>query len=550
MSLNYGAWLELSRAAPVRPSEVVLPMRNGTDKSPASVLKWGTVHRPSYMRALGSREATSHDTVQNSYRVSKLNDNWELEYDYEVDAEAFGLQSSRDLTQKVQGRCSLRYDWIHPSAAHTYEYHLWGDPATAPVVAGDRYPFVERLHLIALQQARSEEEIANMNRSFAFIIGSACVGSTSISNDPWYETEPISNLPDDIRRQYEQNHASYRIKPSRPALDCTQQTQYCITKGCYSLAEIQEGGILPMGTAAILTWHFSVPKIFDLALLGGAFALQSLVGAHGGIVIDAEHSTLDQDMERLVLSAYLASKEAFRDSALMQLLDSDWSNFILDDRGNVLEGGADFVLQTDRVVALQLDLLVLAPMLLIIALFCLLLGKLFRKDREYRFKIRQGALSAVHLFRILDERHTDMDVWEGKGSSVPLPSVRLPDRPFVPTRKEHQQRYGTGLGALELEPTLWYTSDRHPSALSTTASTTPLAAQTRLSSEQAVLLTPGSGSGSDVELGPLQGQHDAAAGGMANLPTSHAFHGSRGSGGNLIPGRPVPSMTLSPYPSP
>lgn len=532
-------------------------MWNGIDKSPAGVLKWATLHRPSNMRALGSSEAVLHNSVRDSYRVSKLSEDSELEYGYEVDAEAFGLQSRMDLTQKVQGRCTLRYDWIHPSTAFSefrvedaaYEYHLWDNPALGvPIVAGDGYPFVEKLHLMHALQARSEEEIANMNRSFAFIIGSACVGSTSSSNDPWYETEPISDLPDAIRRQYKQNNADYRIKPSRPVLDCTQQTQYCITKGCYSLSEIQKGGVLPMGTATILLWHFTNPKIIDLAIFSGAFVLQSFVGADAlGSLIDAQHSTLDQDMERLVLSAYLASKEAFRDSALTQL-ETDWSNLILDDRGNVLEGGADFVLRTDRVVALRLDLLVLAPVLLIIPLLFLLLGKLFRKDRKNRFKIRQGALSAVHLFRILDERHTKMDVWEGKGSSVPLPlpSVRPPGRPFVPTREEHQQRYGTGPGALTLEPTLWYTSDRHLSAPSTIISTIPLPAQTRLSSEQAVLLTPGSGS--DVELGPLQGQHDAAAGGMTNLPTSHAFHGSRGSGGNLIPRRPVASMKLSPYP--
>ncbi|KAM7213269.1 hypothetical protein V8F06_011335, partial [Rhypophila decipiens] len=371
ISVNYGAWLELSKAAPVQPSRVVLPIWNGMDKSFADAVKFATLLRPASMRAMGSSEATSDISVRESYRVSKLSEDGELEYGYEVSAEAFGLQSNNDLVHKVQGRCTLRYDWIHPSSVFSkfgdsaLEYHAW-DNADIPVtVAGGNYPFVEKLHLLPIQETRSGQTALTGNSSFALVIGSACVASMSPSTDPWYETEPISELPDEIGGQYTQLKANYRIKPSRPVLACEQETQYCVTEGCYSLAEVSERGLLPNGTTNILVWHFAIPKIFHLALYSGAFALQSFAGADAlGMIIDAEHSTLDQDIERLVLSAYLASKEAFRDSALMQL-EIGWSNVILDERGKVLEGGADFVLRTDSVVALRVGLLALAPVLLV-----------------------------------------------------------------------------------------------------------------------------------------------------------------------------------------
>lgn len=431
LSIAYPGWLEVQdhSVAPVQPHAVKLPMMSINNHNDAQLL--AAILRSSVMRALGSAEATEYISERSSYSYEYIPASEEIRYSYSADATDFGLQTHLDFKQHVQGHCVTEYDWLQSAGKEVDTYHLWGDsnsPTNYPT-RGERYPQVPQLQLAPFPE--TDGFWGKTNSSYALILDSACVASSTASTDPWYKTQPMSDIPASIVPKYKELQAEYRVKPGRPALSCTQQTQYCLRGGCHSLEELCANDtttMLPLGLCGIITFNFIAPKVYTLALHGSAFGLRSYVGSAQGKKIDANHASLKNDMERLVLAAFLSTKEAFRDAALMQF-DSEITNLLLDPQGKHYPGSSSFVLRTRDVVTFRYDLLILAPVLLAgLVLVVLILEILKRSGHHSRFQKRQQALSATQLFRMLDEKESTDNQWNREFSMVPMPTFESVDR--------------------------------------------------------------------------------------------------------------------------
>ncbi|CAM1509668.1 Fc.00g000030.m01.CDS01 [Cosmosporella sp. VM-42] len=436
ISIRYPLWLELEGAAPVHPASVFLPDTGKLDG--IQVLRLSSILRPAILRAMGSAEAADMNSKRSEFDYSYDTTSNHIDYRYDIDATDFGLQTHLGLTQRVRGSCDLNYTWLHASDPRSERdiYYLWGDENHALQQPGNAFPSGWKLAI--LSSIKFGETPGGREANFALFLSSTTVGSISASLDPWYATELVSELPTEVRDTY--GDTPFRIKPGRPVLVCSQETVYELDGKEYVLADFvdnDDNKVLPEGITAILTFNFPTPQIARLVSFGGALALSAAVGSSISQLIDAEKASLNRDMERLVLAAYLSSKTAFRDAALMGREDTrGYPNFMLNPRKEVKEGGKDFFMRTDTVAAFRLDLLVTAPTLIVTFALIRWTAKVLKKNNKNRFSMRQNALSAPHLLRILDESHApDQNVWEKEFSSVPMPLRSVAnEHPVVPNR--------------------------------------------------------------------------------------------------------------------
>ncbi|PMD66206.1 uncharacterized protein K444DRAFT_472383, partial [Hyaloscypha bicolor E] len=372
--------LQIGQAAPVHPASVFLPNIELFQGDLATALRYQAAGAPSVLRALGSAESVDDNTRRQSVSIgaprqlpdsNETHPKYSMDYSYTITAADFGLQTHRGLVHNVKGRCETTYDWLHPldvegSWPGSMEvYYPWDDTASAVPVDGPMWPVRGHLELAAITQPQSLEGYSS-NQTYALIIKSANVQSYSSTTDPWYFTERIDSLNSNLSKEVTIT-APYRVKPGRPALSCWQNTEFCFRGACSSRlfenhrADRQN---ISEGLRDIFTTQFANPMIVSIGLAAGVSALRSFVGSVRGTMIDAASAKMQDEVTRLVLAGYLASKEVLRDVTLMQR--GDFENFLLDDKGNPKPGAADFVIKTGDVVSVRLDLLILAPVICVV----------------------------------------------------------------------------------------------------------------------------------------------------------------------------------------
>lgn len=408
-TLLYTENMSLGNAAPVSPSAVYVPYIE--DVASSTSHRIAAYYKPAILRALGSSESVEDSTRRSSVNVrterfSTSNATRPLQrisYDYTISAYDLGLQAYLGFAIKDGGSCFTEYNWLRPRTSsppgYLDEYIIFGDESLRIPVAGPKNPTPS---LSFIPYINTSVPLETTNLSYALVATTAVMGSFTASTDPWYLTE---RAQDNDEVPYHSIGVPYRIKPGRPVLSCWEDTVFCNGGDCKDVYHIG----LPKGLGHHMARRLTVPMIVDMGLIAGSSALKSYLGLGQGMVLDAGSSSMSADMERLVLAAYLATKEILRDAAVTGKLNGA-RNVLQKPDGKLHDGAADFVLRTGDVVAIRFDLLLLAP-LACVAVLMTTMGlracKRFQGRERSSWTMRWQLLTAPQLFRLFDERFSD-----------------------------------------------------------------------------------------------------------------------------------------------
>ncbi|GKU08262.1 hypothetical protein FLAG1_10473 [Fusarium langsethiae] len=420
VGILYADWMRLGAFAPVHRDSVYWPPFDTV--SDESVIDIYSMARPGVLRALGSAEAgddllskmdavTITKTTPPDHTPEKPQ--LQIAYTYKVTAQDLGLQRFASLFVKITGNCRTNYSWAEEeeSINGSYDtYYPWGQKNTNQSFStlGPLY----RLDFVTWLHPDIDEPAQHTNRSFAFLASTALVPSQSHSDDPWYHTRAANGSEFALGLQYV-------VRPHRPVLECWETTEVCVGGECYD--SYLKDSPLPDGLALVFRTRFAHPMMSHISMSAGVTTLKSYIGSASGAFVDAGASSLLKDMTRLIMAGYLASRQVFQEIALSRRPSSDAPN-LLDESVGVLQNGAqDFVVLADGVVALRLDLMILAPCLCVI--FWILVGLIHgarKVDIWRRLSARTAALSATQLLRQLDE-HTNGYIWGKPLGTIPEP---------------------------------------------------------------------------------------------------------------------------------
>lgn len=123
---------------------------------------------------------------------------------------------------------------------------------------------------------------------------------------------------------------------------------------------------LPPSLRRILTRYPRYgPKIVQIGTSLGYSALASAQGNTLGYTVEANFSSIANDLDRLVLAAYIATANTLTDTTLINLQYAQYtsSDLARDENGNPSDGVGDFVIWTDDVSSLSVTALILIPVI-------------------------------------------------------------------------------------------------------------------------------------------------------------------------------------------
>ncbi|KAH7119916.1 hypothetical protein B0J11DRAFT_492000, partial [Dendryphion nanum] len=363
----YTSRISVGNAAPVAPSVLYLPkiptIGNGVE------LQHFSFHRPSFLRAIGSAEAFDLNSKATSIYIqdrflpttNNTHPQVEIKYRYSITGRDFGLQNHLSLSFQVSGQCTTEYSWLRSGPLITLDaYYMWNktDTAHTAFAPSSKYtqPGLLGIQTVRYESTPEEYDVESSNHTFGFIVRSAGVGSYTPSTDAWYYTEPVP--PNSTPELW--LGASQRVKSGRPVLSCWENLNLCYNGVC-GFKNLTNSKNLPNGTLLPLADKIS-PVVSRIVLQAGVSSLRVYSGSNSGQFIDAGSGSMKADLQRLVLAAYLLTKESYRNIALNDRLDKD--NAFEDGNSKLLPGAADFVMRTTDVTALRIDMLIIPPCLL------------------------------------------------------------------------------------------------------------------------------------------------------------------------------------------
>ncbi|KAJ4322232.1 hypothetical protein N0V84_004946 [Fusarium piperis] len=440
--------LLIGNVAPVRPSSVFWPQE--PDDTVKSLQVFGLL-APAAMRSLGSVEAaqvTLRDRVyvEESPKYSGANDEEPvkgIKYNYTLSGVDMGLRWGSELSLDVTGSCITEYGWADKQANNSDNpgdvYHLWN------IDSRDQTVFVPISEDVILDAPSASfrphpdgaaQLLKDSNVSYAVMIYAAHRSSISKSTDPWYATEKRKEPA--AKSQYD---ADYWMKRHRPFLSCWQQDKW--RYGSHSVKSVDELKKIPgikikEVLLEILEAAFgNSPMIVTLGNASGVSALRSQTTSPNG-VIDAQNCWMVDDMERLILASFVASRSIFTDATMFP--ETRYPNLVTGGDKKPRSGAGDFVVSSPEIQTFSLNgitaLLVLLVFLVLAnaATSWLLsffyrnqnaseVGNLVDVDRWTRFRV----FSAVHLFRCLFEGSEDKVEERGWSCEDTVPTVENGD---------------------------------------------------------------------------------------------------------------------------
>jgi len=365
MSIITPSLMNIGHVAPVQPGAVYWPRAPITK---TDEMREFAIRAPAFLRALGSVEALGA-VPRSKVFIKPGNRTLEYQYDnivssfeyrYHISGIDLGLQRGADLALEVQGFCATEYGWnIEENPTNPgYEfdlYDLWEDPDR---MAGFSVNNIAAEHITTngpkafffLNPDSDLQWQTDSNVSYAAIINSAHLPSYTSAGDPWYLTEAtdesLSAIP-------------YRVRRRRPALSCWEKNQW--SYGDHEVASVSDlesipGISIPHVLLDILKAAFSGrPMIYNLAAsIGGSAALKSqAIGSDG--IISAQNCKMFEDMERLILASFIATRNIFTDAAATRnLTNRNFENIARGTDGLPREGAGKFVLPVPTVQTFSL----------------------------------------------------------------------------------------------------------------------------------------------------------------------------------------------------
>ena len=411
--------MDVGKVAPARASEVFFA-RPPLEMTASERLKSQALRAPAALRAIGRVEA-SHVTLNERVKVNIEGgggDTIKYSYSYYISGWDLGLQNYPGFRQTVEGECATEYSWLNSGAAKVDEYFPWGNQSEIVIVqktAEEKDPprAEIRIHPNYLYDTVNSSRVL-----FAIIPHTAGRHSFTPSSDPWYKTVPSGATSID--------DAGYKVDTGRPALSCWQQTSYRYggetVNSAFHLKNLT-GFNIPQAWDNHFRTEFGLPKIIDLGTsLGRSILLSSATYLNENF--EAESSTIGDDIERLVLGSFVASRDTFRDSTMVKGGDR-LPNAAIGSDGRPQPGVGDFTLPTGNVITLRFDILVSMPAL---AAGLWLISKLIhltftRGAIESDFHARSAALQATQLYRFMDD-HAPVIIDEKVPAGISYPSTK------------------------------------------------------------------------------------------------------------------------------
>ena len=420
--------VQIGSAAPVRP-EITYHPAEAVPPDYSGVLKVYGLTAPSFLRALGSVEA-SDVTKRKKLKIKEVAlQAWngaepmtQIDYEYTINGDEFGLQHGSDLSMAVKGSCVTEYGWGDDKEDAVDVYRLWGiENAMFPKISVDLGSLSIRNAPTAMfvPHPKFVEQYKTANMSFAIVPSSAHRASIVDSQtDPWYRTEPIlDQLPDGVHFPYE---ATHWVKRNRPVLSCWQQDLW--TYGSYpkgnlpsivELARTQPDAVkVPVSLLEVLDLAAGMPMVVTMGTMSGDSALLSRTTSPNG-VIDASASSAYKDMERLILASYVKTQNVLVDTTMFRS-DGNWRNALLGDDNLPKPGAGDFIIvspkiQTFSMAGLITITVLLGSLLLIEGVITTIIRwhQATSKDPSNNKLMRFKALSAIELFRRIYELDVD-----------------------------------------------------------------------------------------------------------------------------------------------
>lgn len=363
--------VHIGSVAPVRESVVFYPV-TPNPTAYADQLKEFGMRAPGVMRALGSVEAAK---VTMRPRVSVVYNRdagtWEngepihqLGYDYRVGGVELGLQQGAGLELAVHGACVTEYGWYADNQTETTDhYSLWGrdDAGFRIDVPIDPYNIQNAPKAAFWPHPEASAQYArDGNSSFAIVVWSAHRASIHDGDDPWYATEPRnSSVPAPF-------DAQFQMKRARPVLSCWERDTWSWAgQAVRNVTELQNiAGIkVAQSLLRVLEAAFTTPVVVRIGNASGDSALRSRTTSPNG-VIDARASSIHDDMERLLVASFVATRNVFVD-AIMFEHDGTYPNIVEDSTGEPAAGAGDFVVSSPDIQTFSLGGIIAIVVILI-----------------------------------------------------------------------------------------------------------------------------------------------------------------------------------------
>ncbi|KAF4435388.1 hypothetical protein FACUT_7217 [Fusarium acutatum] len=427
--------MSLGPAAPVHPKSVFVP--EFEDIASSSSIRIGRLKASAILRALGSTEAFKDVTARKNVETVRTtlpgsnatHPRQRYDYGYTINAREFGLQTHLEFSHKVQGSCITEYNWLRPlpgiaDPARYKGYVPFDLDPVEPILLDptDNMTALWTQPSMVVEYHPSTEDLTITNRSFALIPQLAHAGSITASTDPWYLTESFKSAT--------AGFLGYRVKSGRPAMSCWEESLLCLGKTCTSVDGITKTPLLE-GLRIIVASKFAIPILTYIINSAGPAALKSVAGVGGTGLLDCASSALKDDLDRLVLAAYLNSREVFRETALLGP-QAGMSNLLESANGDLFPGSADFVMFTGDVTAISYSSLISIPVtcfaITLLAAMLPLMRKMVlqasttdRRHAPVTYAALCAGLRATQLYRMVDEKTVCTPGWIKKKHVIPLP---------------------------------------------------------------------------------------------------------------------------------
>ncbi|KAF4627479.1 hypothetical protein G7Y89_g10680 [Cudoniella acicularis] len=406
LSLVVSPDLIIGQAAPVSLSAIYVPQFSSSTGTSSYSLRVNELATPSNLRAIGQADnLTANANVVVGKPISTTDPSSgvqiiQVDYSYGLTGVEFGLQNATELQLNVSGSCITDYGWFYGDDDSTDilidVYLKFGLGPFVNVSTADGGPPLCTAYLGPAPAP------SNSNTTYGLVASTMTRKSFTAGTDPWYLTAPLN--------ESDQYGAGYAVLRQRPVLSCWQSDIWRYGNQQRSIGELDQLNALPLSLVTVFQRFLSVPRIVNLVQALGTTALKSATGSQG-FYFDAQTSNLHDDLQRLVLGAYAATRNTLQETTQFSKQYDDITNLVLGADGNPLPGTDNFVIYTTDVSALSIPMLITVPLIAF-----LLLGLVFLLTTSFPcYAWSWGyveALKAAVLYSALDSEDGRNDNWD------------------------------------------------------------------------------------------------------------------------------------------
>ncbi|GAP86574.2 hypothetical protein SAMD00023353_2001740 [Rosellinia necatrix] len=318
-------YITLGHAAPVRPEAIYVPGA-GSDSQSVQTARFA-LEVPRFFRALGS--VVANKELRESVRVSPAEllgqtatgrDILRIDYSYGATGADLGIQQYFDLTLNVTGSCVTEYNWYYATRVVEFDGAL---------LAIDYYnttfrdEFDDRIQATASLLDSKEPSatfyvnvesipgtLDGSNHTWGAILSTVNRTSFSSGTDPWYLTDAVA--PGVVGTEYS-------VRPGRPGLSCWEDKVWSYRGHTTTTDKLTSDAVpglnLPKFLQETLAQYVGVSSVYDVGTHLQKSALLSSTTALGSI-FDAGNSSVHDDLERLVVAAYVSTVNCLTDTTL------------------------------------------------------------------------------------------------------------------------------------------------------------------------------------------------------------------------------------------